>query len=126
LWSFFIERRALSSGALPFGGLWYLEVRDAVNYTKFYSRSHPVVIRVYDAAGNVIKNPRAQKAILKNRISAQAWRTSRSERGKRRRAHGSETANENLSPGRCLFHVRVKDRLPISLLFFHHRIVIRR
>jgi hypothetical protein len=53
----------------------YLEVRDAVNYTKVYSCSHPVVIHVYDAAGNVIKNPRAEKAILENRIPAQAWRS---------------------------------------------------
>jgi len=28
---------------------------DAVGYTKFYSRSHDVVIRVYDAAGNLIE-----------------------------------------------------------------------
>ena len=26
-----------------------------IEYTKFYSRSHDAVIRVYDAAGNVIE-----------------------------------------------------------------------
>jgi hypothetical protein len=28
---------------------------DAIGYTEFYSRSHDRVIRVYDAAGNVIE-----------------------------------------------------------------------
>jgi hypothetical protein len=48
----------LISDALPFGRLWYGEpnaVSDAVDYAKFYSRSHDAVIRVYDAAGNVIE-----------------------------------------------------------------------
>ena len=45
----------LISGALPFGRLWYLEVGDAIDYAKFRSRSHGAVIRVYDAAGNVIE-----------------------------------------------------------------------
>ena len=30
----------LISDALPFGGLWYTKVSDAVDYAKFYSRSH--------------------------------------------------------------------------------------
>jgi hypothetical protein len=33
----------------------YLEVREAVDHAKFYSRSHDAVIRVFDAAGNLIK-----------------------------------------------------------------------
>jgi hypothetical protein len=48
----------LISEALPFGGLWYGEpnaVSNAIRYAKFYSRSHDAVIRVYDAAGNVIE-----------------------------------------------------------------------
>ena len=48
----------LISDALPFGRLWYdgpEAVQDAVQHAKFYSRSHPVVIRVYDDAGNVIE-----------------------------------------------------------------------
>jgi hypothetical protein len=45
----------LVSDALPFGRLWYLEVNDAIDYAKFYSRSHPPVIRVYDETGNVIE-----------------------------------------------------------------------
>ena len=40
---------------LPFGRLLYLEVGEAVAYAKFYSRSQNTVIRVYDAAGNVIE-----------------------------------------------------------------------
>jgi hypothetical protein len=48
----------LISNALPFGRLWYGEsnaAANAVDYAKFYSRSHDAVIRVYDAAGNVIE-----------------------------------------------------------------------
>jgi len=45
----------LISDALPFRGLWYTEVSDAVEYAKFYSRSDDAVIRVYDDAGNVIE-----------------------------------------------------------------------
>jgi hypothetical protein len=46
------------SNALPFGKLWYAEpnaASNAIGYTKFRSRSHLAVIRVYDAAGNVIE-----------------------------------------------------------------------
>jgi hypothetical protein len=48
----------LISDALPFGRLWYGEpnaVSNAIGYAKFYSRSHRAVIRVYDAASNVIE-----------------------------------------------------------------------
>jgi len=45
----------LISNALPFGRLWYLEVRQAIDFAKQQSRSHDAVIRVYDAAGNVIE-----------------------------------------------------------------------
>jgi len=49
----------LISDALPFGRLWYAEpnaISNAINYAKFFSRSHHAVIRVYDAAGrNVIE-----------------------------------------------------------------------
>jgi hypothetical protein len=42
----------------PFGRLWYAEpnaISNAVGYAQFYSRSHDAVIRVFDAAGNVIQ-----------------------------------------------------------------------
>jgi len=45
----------LISDALPFGRLCYTKPDDAVDYAKFFSRSHDAVIRVYDEAGNVIK-----------------------------------------------------------------------
>jgi len=48
----------LISDALPFARLWYGEpnaITNAINYAKFRSRSHDAVIRVYDAAGNVIE-----------------------------------------------------------------------
>jgi hypothetical protein len=44
--------------ALPFGRLWYTEpnaVANAIGYAEHSSRSHDTVIRVYDAAGNVIE-----------------------------------------------------------------------
>jgi hypothetical protein len=43
---------------LPFGRLWYdgpNAVTNATRYAMHYSRSHDAVIRVYDAAGNVIE-----------------------------------------------------------------------
>jgi hypothetical protein len=45
----------LISDVLPFGRLWYTKPDDAVDYAKFFSRSHDAVIRVYDDAGNVIE-----------------------------------------------------------------------
>jgi hypothetical protein len=47
----------LISDGLPFGRLWYDEpnaISNAIDYAKFYSHSDDAVIRVYDAAGNVI------------------------------------------------------------------------
>jgi hypothetical protein len=54
----------LISHALPFGRLWYGEVSDAIDYAKFYSRSHEAVIRVYDSADNL------RRAILSHRCIA--------------------------------------------------------
>jgi hypothetical protein len=45
----------LISDALLFGRLWYTKPNDAVDYAKFFSRSHEAVIRVYDESGNVIE-----------------------------------------------------------------------
>ena len=48
----------LISDVLPFGRLWYdgpNAVGNAIGYVQFYSRSHDAVIRIYDAAGNVIE-----------------------------------------------------------------------
>jgi hypothetical protein len=47
----------LISDALPFGGLWYGEpnaISNAIGYAKFYSRSRPTVIRVFNEAGNIV------------------------------------------------------------------------
>ena len=49
--------RSQISDALPSGELSYAgpdAVSNAVGYAKFRSRSHDAVIRIYDAAGNVI------------------------------------------------------------------------
>jgi len=48
----------LISDVLPFGRLWYCGLNaasNAVSHATHYSRSHDAVIRVYDAAGNVIE-----------------------------------------------------------------------
>jgi hypothetical protein len=48
----------LSGDALPYSPLWYRgsnAIVDAVAYAKSCSRKHPIVIRVCDAAGNVIE-----------------------------------------------------------------------
>jgi hypothetical protein len=40
--------------------LWYGEpnaISNAIDYAKFYSRSHDAVIRVYHDAGNVTETP---------------------------------------------------------------------
>ena len=48
----------LISDALPFGALWYggpNAISNAIGFAKFRSRSQDAVIRVYDAAGNLIE-----------------------------------------------------------------------
>jgi hypothetical protein len=48
----------LISDVLPFGRLLYggaNAVSNAIGYAMYYGRSHHAVIRVYDAAGNVIE-----------------------------------------------------------------------
>ena len=40
---------------LPFNWLWYDTLDNAIGYAIHSSRSHDAVIRVYDAAGNVIE-----------------------------------------------------------------------
>jgi hypothetical protein len=48
----------LISDALPYSPLWYRgtnPIREAIGHAKFRSRSHDAVIRVYDAAANVIE-----------------------------------------------------------------------
>jgi hypothetical protein len=60
----------LISDRLPFGRLWYGEpnaISNAIDYAKFYSRSHDAVIRVYDEAGNVTENSQTRGARSKNR-----------------------------------------------------------
>jgi hypothetical protein len=48
----------LISDVLPLGTLWYGEadgISNAIEYAKIFSRSHPVVIRVFDESGTVIE-----------------------------------------------------------------------
>ena len=53
---------------LPFGRLWYDKPDDAIGYATFYNCSHDAVIRVYDAAGNVIETgsrPKTDDAVIR-------------------------------------------------------------
>jgi len=45
----------LISDVLPFGRLWYDTPDNAIVYAMHRSRSHDVIIRVYDDAGNLIE-----------------------------------------------------------------------
>jgi hypothetical protein len=45
----------LISDQLPFGRLCDVAITPAVDYAKFYSRSHPVSLRVFDESGKVIE-----------------------------------------------------------------------
>jgi hypothetical protein len=50
----------LISDAVPYSPLWYRgpnAIRDAIGCAKHRSRLHDAVIRIYDAAGNVIETP---------------------------------------------------------------------
>jgi hypothetical protein len=56
----------LISDVLSFGRLWYNTPDNAIGYAMHFSRSHDAVIRVYDAAGNVIethKQGRLQRVV---------------------------------------------------------------
>lgn len=44
----------LVSDALPFGRLWYQQADAAIGYAKFYSRSQPGQVRVFDKSGAVV------------------------------------------------------------------------
>ena len=50
----------LISDHLPFGHLLYLEIREAIDYAKFYSSSRDAVISVYDESGKLIEVHRHQ------------------------------------------------------------------
>jgi hypothetical protein len=45
---------------LPFGGLWYTKPDDAIEYAKFYRRSHDALIRVYDEENVIEKHEHAE------------------------------------------------------------------
>jgi len=60
----------LISDVLPFGQLWYGEpnaISNAIGYAMHSSRSHDAVIRVYDAAGNVIETHEHVPGLIANR-----------------------------------------------------------
>ena len=74
------RRVNLTFHALPFGRLWYVKpnaVSNAIRYTKFYSRSHRAVIRVYDHADNVDRDARArglvQRVVSGAKKAATRW-----------------------------------------------------
>src|SRR5215475_4636381 len=60
----------LISDVLPFGRLWYGPPDNAIGYAMHSSRSHNAVIRVYDAAGNVIKTHEHAEPVQRTVISS--------------------------------------------------------
>jgi hypothetical protein len=65
----------LISDMLPFSPLWYAgpnAISNAIKYAKFSSRSHDVVIRVYDEAGKVIETHEQAGDLFKPRTSVSA------------------------------------------------------
>jgi len=68
----------LISDVLPFGRLWYDTPDNAIGYAMHYSRSHNAVIRVYDAAGNVIETHEHKERFQKMlRITARETKSRR-------------------------------------------------
>jgi hypothetical protein len=45
----------LISGQLPFGRLWYKDADAAIDYARFFSRSHPARITVFSTSGEAIE-----------------------------------------------------------------------
>jgi hypothetical protein len=48
----------LIGDCLPLGVLWFEgpeAIGDAVNYARFFSRSHPAIIRVFDESGTAVE-----------------------------------------------------------------------
>jgi hypothetical protein len=45
----------LISDQLPFGRLWYRDCDAAIDYARFFSRSHRARITVYDPTGAVLE-----------------------------------------------------------------------
>ena len=69
----------LISDVLPFGHFWYAEpdaVSNAIDYAKFFSRSHPAVIRVYDEAGNRTSVRSRQRCAKVGRIRSGSFQDS--------------------------------------------------
>jgi hypothetical protein len=58
----------LISDALPFGRLWYEQGPDAIDYAKFYSRSHDALIRVYDETGKLPAMRRTRLCDFKKKL----------------------------------------------------------
>ena len=78
----------LISDALPYSPLWYRgpnAIRDAVGYARFYSGSHDAVIRVYDAAGNVIETQEHAGRVQRG------GKGMTRKRGSMTRSHGGQT-----------------------------------
>lgn len=82
----------LISDALLFGRLWYGElnaISNAIDYAKFYSRSHDAVIRVYDEGWQRDRNARARRRVQRVVMACV-----------RRSCRSSRAASYNLCPVR--------------------------
>jgi hypothetical protein len=69
----------LVSDALPFGRLWCARpnaITNAIGYAKFYSRSHPMIARVFDESGALIETHESE-GVFSRVLNGGALRTSR-------------------------------------------------
>jgi hypothetical protein len=56
---------SLRDGELKFGRLWYAgpdAMSNTIGYAKFYSGSHPTIVRVLDESGAVIESHESEGA----------------------------------------------------------------
>src|SRR5262244_538924 len=111
----------LISDVLPFGRLWYDEpnaVSNAIGYAMDFSRSHDAVIRVYDAAGNVIETHEHkgdfQRAVSFCYVASRRHRVDKaaSRRSVGRYNAGKEQTNAKIPVSRILYGARFEGGAP--------------
>jgi hypothetical protein len=121
-----LNQSPLISDVLPFGRSWYGEpnaVSNAINYAKFFSRSHDAVIRVCDEAGNVIET-HEDAAISKSAARSKCLRLPRQsailKRTLLRNNWAMETQAHNINVIRSVWRrikkadIKVRDLQPVK------------
>src|SRR5215469_3500232 len=108
----------LISDVLPFGRLWYDTPDNAIGYAMHSSRSHDAVIRVYDAAGNVIEMLKYKadfhRAVSFCYVASRRHRVDKaaSRRSVGRHNAGREQTNAKIPVSRILYRARFEGGAP--------------